>query len=118
MTEFGTWIKNEKLYPFHNCSGCNYNTYVQTPYCPNCGRKMEIIEEDVETAKIFRLSCYIVDTGSEICKDDIKVMLKNCFDACILHHINIDDRDIGEWDDDNPLNLIACPVEECEKYFT
>ena len=35
----------------------------------------------------------------------------------IVHHVNIEERDIGEWDDDNPLNLLDCPKSECEKYF-
>lgn len=35
----------------------------------------------------------------------------------IAKNFTIEDRDIGEWSDDNVLNDVNCPVSECEKYF-
>ena len=32
-------------------------------------------------------------------------------------HLQIEECDIGEWDDENPLNDVDSPVSECEQYF-
>lgn len=31
--------------------------------------------------------------------------------------MKVTEKDIGEWDDENPLNYIDCPESEFEKYF-
>ena len=67
-------------------------------------------------AKIFKVTGYFVDYNDEYDCDRLKVDLEQDYDL-IAHHINIEERDIGEWDDDNPLNLFNCPKSECEKYF-
>lgn len=67
-------------------------------------------------AKIFKVTGYFVDCNDEYDCDRLKVDLEQDYDL-IAHHINIEERDIGEWDDDNPLNSFDCPKSECEKYF-
>lgn len=67
-------------------------------------------------AKIFKFSGYVVAPDDDFNYDDLEDFLSSCPDA-IVKHINIAERDVGEWDDDNPLNYLDCPVEECEKYF-
>lgn len=32
-------------------------------------------------------------------------------------HFHVETADIGEWEDDNPLNYSGCDLAECEKYF-
>lgn len=70
-------------------------------------------------AKLYKIQAYIVDYNDEFCNPSY---LKNCL-ICYtqkhldLNHIKIDEADIGEWDDDHPLNHIDCPKEEFEKYF-
>lgn len=70
-------------------------------------------------AKVFKISAYIVDGAGEFQTDD---RLEDCLIWCTqndlnLEHLKIDSADIGEWDDDHPLNYVDCGVEEFEKYF-
>lgn len=67
-------------------------------------------------AKIFKFSGYLIDPNGDLEADDLRVSLKQDYDA-IAHHIHIEEVDLPEWDDDNPLNRCDCPVAECEKYF-
>ena len=67
-------------------------------------------------AKIFKFSGYMVDPGGDLTDERLRVSLEEGYDA-IAHHIQIEERDLGEWDDDNLLNRCDCPVSECEKYF-
>ena len=67
-------------------------------------------------AKIFKISGYYIDCNHDYTSDDIEALLKQAFDL-IDHHIKVEEKDIGEWEDDNPLNRYACPESECEKYF-
>lgn len=68
-------------------------------------------------ATIFKFSGYAVSPDEEIDSADLKEFLGTYTDA-IIKHIKIEEREIGEWDDKNPLNFVRSPVEECEKYFT
>lgn len=68
-------------------------------------------------AKIFKIEGYLIDPNGDYNKEDIEVDLDQNFDA-IAHHIKVQERDIGEWEDDNPLNYYNCPESECEKYFS
>ena len=70
-------------------------------------------------AKVFKISAYIVDTADEFRTND---RLEDCLVCCTqndlnLEHLKVDCADIGEWDDDHPLNYVHCGVEEFEKYF-
>ncbi len=70
-------------------------------------------------AKVFKISAYIVDASDEF---DTNEGLEDCLIYCTqndisLRHLKIESNDIGEWDDDNPLNYLNCPTAEFEKYF-
>lgn len=70
-------------------------------------------------AKLFKIQAYIVDANGEFYTDD---RLEDCLVYCTqndlsLEHLKIQSVDIGEWDDDLPINKINCPEEEFKKYF-
>ena len=70
-------------------------------------------------AKLFKITTYVVDPVDEFTTDD---RLEDCIIYCTqndlnLRHTGIESVDIGEWDDDHPLNYIDCPKAEFEKYF-
>jgi hypothetical protein len=67
-------------------------------------------------AKIFKIHGYFVDPNEDYTQEDLEVMLEQDYDV-ISQHIKVEERDIGEWKDDNPLNYFNCPESECEKYF-
>lgn len=67
-------------------------------------------------AKIFKVIGYFVDWNDDYDFDNFKVSLKQDCDL-IAKHIDVEERDIGEWNNDNPLNFCNCPKSECEKYF-
>ena len=67
-------------------------------------------------AKIFKIEGYLIDPNGDYDREDIEVDLEQNFDV-IAHHIKVQERDIGEWEDDNILNYHNCPKSECEKYF-
>ena len=70
-------------------------------------------------AKLFKIQAYIVDPNGEFSTDD---RLEDCLIYCTqndlhLEHLEIQSADIGEWDDDHPLNYFDCPEAEFKKYF-
>lgn len=67
-------------------------------------------------AKIYRITGYFVDSGDEYSEEDLKVAIEDCADV-IPRHIEVKGKDIGEWEDDNPLNRFDCPKSECDRYF-
>ena len=67
-------------------------------------------------AKIFEIHGYYIDPNEDYSAEDLKVALSEDYDL-ITHHIEVKERDIGEWEDENPLNYCDCPKSECEKYF-
>lgn len=67
-------------------------------------------------AKIFKIEGYFIDPNEGYRKEDLEIALNQDYDV-ISHHIKVEERDIGEWEDDNPLNYHNCPESECEKYF-
>lgn len=70
-------------------------------------------------AKIFKVSGYFVNPNgkctADYFKDSIQVdaLGSDAFDQ----HLHIEERDIGEWNDNLPINQINCDLAECEKYF-
>ena len=69
--------------------------------------------------KLFKITTYLVDCNDEFVTDD---RLEDCIIYCTqndldLRHTKIESADIGEWDDDHPLNYMDCPETEYEKYF-
>ena len=65
-------------------------------------------------AKIYKISGYVIDVNDEWNENELRWLLEN---DVIIKHFKAKDADIGEWYDENPLNYINCPIEECEKYF-
>ena len=67
-------------------------------------------------AQIFRISGYLVDAGDDYAEADIQTALTQRLD---MHsqQLHIDVADIGEWDDDNPLNYENCDLAYCTQYF-
>ena len=66
--------------------------------------------------KIFKISGYYVDPNGDYDREDLEVALQENYDL-IDHHIKVEERDIGEWDDDHILNRCDCPKDACERYF-
>lgn len=70
-------------------------------------------------AKLYKIQAYIVDANDEFYPED---RLEDCLTYCLqnylsLDHLKIQTVDLGEWDDDHPLNYIDCPEAEFKKYF-
>ena len=68
-------------------------------------------------AKIFKFTGYFIHPNGDLDADDVKVELEERTVDAIAHHVKVKEVDLGEWDDDHPLNACDCPLEECEKYF-
>ena len=67
-------------------------------------------------AKIFKISGYFIDPNGDYIEGDILIDIKNSIDA-ISRHLVVEERDIGEWDDNSILNSYFVPKEKCEVYF-
>lgn len=70
-------------------------------------------------AKLFKIQAYITDPNGEFYTDD---RLEDCLIYCTqndlnLSHLKIQSVDLGEWDDDLPINKFNCPEAEFKKYF-
>lgn len=68
--------------------------------------------------KLYKIQAYLVDYNNDF--ESISA-LKNYIDWNTRYgftsHLHIAEADIGEWDDDHPLNIVDCPEAEYEKYF-
>ena len=69
-------------------------------------------------AKVFKILAYVVDPDEEFDESSLENCLVWCTqDDISLRHIKVDGVDIGEWDDNLPVNYTNCRIEEFEKYF-
>lgn len=68
-------------------------------------------------AKIFKVSGYLVDADGFSNADEVIAEVSSGFDGMINQHVHVEESDIGEWDDESPLNYDNCDLAECEKYF-
>lgn len=68
-------------------------------------------------AKIFKVSGYIVDVNGDYNVDEVIAEVRAGFDGMINQHIHVEESDIGELDDESPLNYDNCDLADCEKYF-
>jgi hypothetical protein len=48
---------------------------------------------------------------------DIMIDIENAVDEALFHIGNVEEADIGEWDDDHELNKITTPTVKYRKYF-
>ena len=67
-------------------------------------------------AKIFKVSGYLVDPIGDYPADYLKRNIETSYDM-IGQHIHVEESDIGELDDESPLNYDNCDLADCEKYF-
>ncbi len=67
-------------------------------------------------AKIFEFHGYYVDPNDDYNAEELEILFSEKFDV-MSHHIKVDERDIGEWEDENPLNYTDCHISECMRYF-
>lgn len=67
-------------------------------------------------AQIFRISGYLVDPSDDCNKEEIKVSITDRLDM-FCQQLHIESADIGEWEDDNPLNYENCDLAYCTQYF-
>jgi len=69
---------------------------------------------------VYKIELFVVD-HDDIGADDIKETLENTRypNRCISPHvINIEGRDIGDWDDSNPLNYTTTQKQELARLFS
>ena len=64
--------------------------------------------------KLQKIILYLIDFDNDG-KDILTVIEQNRYTH--VFKSSYEEVDIGEWDDDNPLNQNNCPIEEYEKYF-
>ena len=67
-------------------------------------------------ARIFKVTAYMVDANDYFNASCIKDEIQN-IDDIIIKNVEVVVKDIGEWDDNHPLNYCNSPIEECKKYF-
>jgi hypothetical protein len=68
--------------------------------------------------KVYKVELMIIDFDD--IGENIKTVLENAWypNHCISPHVmHIESRDIGEWRDDHPLNLIGKSEEEYKRLF-
>lgn len=67
-------------------------------------------------ARIYKVVGYFVDSSNETTVRDIFDIIEAPDFVC-AKHFKVECEEIPDWDDDNPLNKVSCPKEECDKYF-
>lgn len=66
-------------------------------------------------AKIHKISGYVVDIDETFGVEDLEYALEVM--EFFYQQLHVETANIGEWNDDNPLNYSNCDLAECEKYF-
>lgn len=68
-------------------------------------------------ANIIKFSGYLIDPNNDYQGEgDVDVVLETYTDM-FTQHLHEEVVDIGEWDEESPLNYGNCDLAECEKYF-
>lgn len=71
--------------------------------------------------KVYRIDIMVIDhddVGAEEIKDVIEShSFPNPYPQTSLNVMKVEEREIGEWDDDNPLNFISKRNEAFQKLF-
>jgi hypothetical protein len=67
-------------------------------------------------AKIHKISGYVVDVHNNFTEIGLEVALERM--AVHTQQLHVETADIGEWEDNNPLNYSNCDLAECEKWFS
>lgn len=67
-------------------------------------------------ARIFHGEYYLIDVNDEWSKEDLIRELFNKFNIAPDTHFVKESKEF-KWDDDLPINVMGCPVEEFKKYF-
>lgn len=70
-------------------------------------------------ANIFKISGYIVDPEETYTADYIRdtIQIDVCGSFMFDQHLHIEGRNIGDWNDELPINQENCDLYDCEKYF-
>lgn len=68
--------------------------------------------------KLYKVQAYVLDLHNDFKDaDDLERYIKYHHRFGLYEHVHIATADIGEWDDDHPLNIVNCPEAEFKKYF-
>lgn len=67
-------------------------------------------------AQIFRISGYLIDPSGDCNKEKIKVAVTDRL-GMFSQPLHIESTDIGEWDDECPLNFEDCDLSYYIEYF-
>lgn len=67
-------------------------------------------------AKIHKISGYLVDPNCDYSEEELKLFMEKRLDG-VFQQLHIDTAEIGDWEEDNPLNYRNCDLAECEKWF-
>lgn len=67
-------------------------------------------------AQIFKISGYLIDINDSHTKDDVRLSITDKIDM-FSQQLHIENTNIEDWDDDNPLNFENCDLSYCSQYF-
>lgn len=69
-------------------------------------------------AQLFKISMYLTDINDTFDSQNLEDYLHyRLGDELVVDHVKLECADVGEWDDELPINYLNCPEEEFEKYF-
>lgn len=70
-------------------------------------------------AKIFKVSGYLVDPNGQYTADNVKdsIDINVCDTGMFPQHLHVEEKNVGKWKDELPINKQNCDLYECEKYF-
>lgn len=66
-------------------------------------------------SSVHKVTMYVVDIDDSFNENELEIL----FDRTDWwsRYIKFKSADIGEFEDDHPLNYISCPLEKFESYF-
>lgn len=66
-------------------------------------------------SSIHKVTMYVVDVDDTFNKNELEYL----FDRTdwFMRYDEVESADVGEWEDDHPLNYRKCPLEVHESYF-
>lgn len=68
-------------------------------------------------AKIFKISGYIVTDNEYYDEESMENFLFNGYCGLFPRHVHVEETEVSDWSERNPLLDKNCDLADCEKYF-
>ena len=67
--------------------------------------------------KMFKVEMYVLDIDGDLSATEMKECIMGSLEDCDVKFGEVEEKNIGEWQDESKFNLSTTPIEEYRKEF-